>query len=114
MIGKKYIKYAVKKSDRYHYFCNKKPDQTVASLYGYNQEDFVKLSIEIIEEISINDMEKYQGVLTGFYDIIRDELSGAFIFNSLVQTSVCFETYPTKEYGSFVKLKLNVLDSTAE
>jgi len=96
--------YAVLENNEYLYF---ETTNKLAFVYGYSEEDFIKVSLMVDEEIDTNKHPNiYNGVLCGYYDYGTNELS--YLYNSLHQTSMCFyegmDGHRIK--GLFVTLKL--------
>lgn len=101
--------YAIMGSRGYqHFYTNLHP--AICSIIGHKIEDFVRVKVTIKDEIDLDaDSSIYNGVYCGFYDFKKDELSGTYIFNSLLLTQVCFP-YELKKYhresGLFVTLSV--------
>lgn len=101
--------YAVKEDGKFNHFY-KTIHPAICNLIGKSIDDFRAVDVTIEDEINLDrDAHFYNGVLCGFYDFEKDELSGAYIYNSFLQTQVCFpyspETYHQKS-GLFVTLKV--------
>jgi len=111
MINGKFVFFAIEEKGVFKYFCEKKPKGPAAMLYGYKPKDFIKVEVKIKGVADLNKMNSFNGKYCGFYDKRKEDLAGAYIFNSLIQTAVCFSSYPKKEHGEFVELEVQKGDN---
>lgn len=101
--------YAARENGRYNHFY-KNICASLCSLVGRKEADFSKITVVISGEVDLTqDAHFYDGQLCGFYDFEKEELSGSYIYNSFLQTQVCFpyapESYHSKK-GLFVTLEV--------
>lgn len=106
---KQFTFFATKENERYEHFM-KTVHPAHCELIGVEMKDFEEVNVEIINEIDLNaDAHAYDGQLCGFYDFAKEDLSGSYIYNSFMQTQVCFpyapESYHSKR-GLFVLLNV--------
>lgn len=111
--------YAFKSKDGFFTDFTVRVNKNIALIYGRKEEDYIKVSLKILDRIDWNkDTKSYGGCLCGFYDLEKNELMLSSVWNSLLQTIVCFpynpKVYEKKNKGFFVLLEMKELNEKGD